>query len=153
MRTAALSTPRPQIRGKTAYVPVLEFTDKPTRDAFSARVIAALIANTHALSMISKNRPLHDSHRSSDGGVHSQHSGGGWHPCLGRPDDELVMLAHSNCRVTSAWNSNARSKQTKKFSSNVSNWRPGNETDPIPSTDQRERLPAHTLSRQNSGAR
>jgi hypothetical protein len=30
-------------RGKTAYVPILEFTDKPTRDAFSDRVIAALL--------------------------------------------------------------------------------------------------------------
>ena len=29
--------------GKTAYSPVLEFTDKATRDAFSARVIAALL--------------------------------------------------------------------------------------------------------------
>ena len=29
--------------GKTLYVPVLEFTDRETRDAFSARVIAALL--------------------------------------------------------------------------------------------------------------
>jgi hypothetical protein len=29
--------------GKTAYSPILEFTDKATRDAFSARVIAALL--------------------------------------------------------------------------------------------------------------
>jgi hypothetical protein len=29
--------------GKTAYVPILEFTDKTTRDAFSARVIASLL--------------------------------------------------------------------------------------------------------------
>jgi hypothetical protein len=28
--------------GKTLYTPILEFTDKPTRDAFSARVIAAV---------------------------------------------------------------------------------------------------------------
>jgi hypothetical protein len=31
-------------RGKTAYAPVLEFTDKPPRDAFSARAIEALVA-------------------------------------------------------------------------------------------------------------
>ena len=31
-------------RAKTAYAPVLEFTDKPTRDAFSARAIEALVA-------------------------------------------------------------------------------------------------------------
>ena len=31
-------------RGKTAYAPVLEFIDKPTRDAFSARAIEALVA-------------------------------------------------------------------------------------------------------------
>jgi hypothetical protein len=30
-------------RGKTAYSPILEFTDKATRDAFSARAIAALL--------------------------------------------------------------------------------------------------------------
>jgi hypothetical protein len=30
-------------RGKTAYTPVIEFTDKATRDAFSARVIASLL--------------------------------------------------------------------------------------------------------------
>jgi hypothetical protein len=30
-------------RGKTLYTPTLEFTDKSTRDAFSARVIAALL--------------------------------------------------------------------------------------------------------------
>jgi hypothetical protein len=39
--------PRGHVRrdelGKTAYSPVLEFTDKATRDAFSARVIAALL--------------------------------------------------------------------------------------------------------------
>jgi hypothetical protein len=29
--------------GKPLYVPVIEFTDKPTRDAFSARVIASLL--------------------------------------------------------------------------------------------------------------
>jgi hypothetical protein len=29
--------------GKTAYVPILEFTDRPTRDAFSDRVISALL--------------------------------------------------------------------------------------------------------------
>jgi hypothetical protein len=31
-------------RGKTAYCPVLEFTDRQTRDAFSARTIEALLA-------------------------------------------------------------------------------------------------------------
>jgi hypothetical protein len=30
-------------RGKIAYTPVIEFTDKQTRDAFSARVIASLL--------------------------------------------------------------------------------------------------------------
>jgi hypothetical protein len=30
-------------RGKVAYTSVIEFTDKPTRDAFSARVIASLL--------------------------------------------------------------------------------------------------------------
>jgi hypothetical protein len=30
-------------RGKALYVPVLEFTDRETRDAFSARVVAALL--------------------------------------------------------------------------------------------------------------
>jgi hypothetical protein len=30
-------------RGKVAYSPVIEFTDKATRDAFSARVIASLL--------------------------------------------------------------------------------------------------------------
>jgi hypothetical protein len=30
-------------RGKTLYVPILEFTDKATRDAFSARVIQSLL--------------------------------------------------------------------------------------------------------------
>jgi hypothetical protein len=30
-------------RGKVAYTPVIEFTDKQTRDAFSARVIASLL--------------------------------------------------------------------------------------------------------------
>jgi hypothetical protein len=30
-------------RGKTAYSPMMEFTDKKVRDAFSARVIAALL--------------------------------------------------------------------------------------------------------------
>lgn len=29
--------------GKPLYVPVIEFTDKPTRDAFSAKVIASLL--------------------------------------------------------------------------------------------------------------
>lgn len=31
-------------RGKTAYSPVIEFVDRATRDAFSARVIEALLA-------------------------------------------------------------------------------------------------------------
>jgi hypothetical protein len=30
-------------RGKTLYLPMLEFTDRETRDAFSARAIAALL--------------------------------------------------------------------------------------------------------------
>jgi hypothetical protein len=30
-------------RGKVAYSPVMQFTDRETRDAFSARVIAALL--------------------------------------------------------------------------------------------------------------
>jgi hypothetical protein len=30
-------------RGKALYVPVVEFTDKATRDAFSAKVIASLL--------------------------------------------------------------------------------------------------------------
>lgn len=30
-------------RGKTLFVPVMEFTDRATRDAFSARVVAALL--------------------------------------------------------------------------------------------------------------
>jgi hypothetical protein len=29
--------------GKTIYVPVIEFTDRPTREAFSDRVVAALL--------------------------------------------------------------------------------------------------------------
>ena len=37
-------TVRRDERGKIAYSSVLEFTDKATRDAFSARVIAALLA-------------------------------------------------------------------------------------------------------------
>jgi hypothetical protein len=36
-------TVRKDDRGKTLYTPVLEFTDKATRDAFSAKVIAALL--------------------------------------------------------------------------------------------------------------
>jgi hypothetical protein len=36
-------TVRKDERGKTLYVPVLEFTDKATRDAFSARVVEALL--------------------------------------------------------------------------------------------------------------
>lgn len=36
-------TVRRDDRGKTAYTPILEFTDKATRDAFSARVIASLL--------------------------------------------------------------------------------------------------------------
>jgi hypothetical protein len=36
-------TVRKDERGKTLYTPILEFTDKPTRDAFSARVIASLL--------------------------------------------------------------------------------------------------------------
>jgi hypothetical protein len=30
-------------RGKVAYVPVLEFTDRATRDAFGQKVIASLL--------------------------------------------------------------------------------------------------------------
>jgi hypothetical protein len=30
-------------RGKVLYTPTIEFTDKPTRDAFSARVMASLL--------------------------------------------------------------------------------------------------------------
>jgi hypothetical protein len=30
-------------KGKAAYTPVIEFTDKATRDAFAARVIAVLL--------------------------------------------------------------------------------------------------------------
>jgi hypothetical protein len=37
-------TVRRDDRGKIAYVPILEFTDTATRTAFSARVIAALLA-------------------------------------------------------------------------------------------------------------
>jgi hypothetical protein len=36
-------TVRRDDHGKVAYVPILEFTDRPTRDAFSDRVIAALL--------------------------------------------------------------------------------------------------------------
>jgi hypothetical protein len=36
-------TVRKNERGKVAYTPVLQFTDKATLDAFSARVIAALL--------------------------------------------------------------------------------------------------------------
>jgi hypothetical protein len=36
-------TVRRDDRGKVAYVPVLEFADKATRDAFSAKVIASLL--------------------------------------------------------------------------------------------------------------
>jgi hypothetical protein len=36
-------TVRRDERGKTAYSPVLEFTDKATRDAFSARVVTSLL--------------------------------------------------------------------------------------------------------------
>jgi hypothetical protein len=42
------STVRRDDRGKVAYSPVLEFTDRPTRKAFSARVIAALLEHTPA---------------------------------------------------------------------------------------------------------
>ena len=36
-------TVRRDERGKTAYSPVIEFTDRATRDAFSERAIAALL--------------------------------------------------------------------------------------------------------------
>lgn len=36
-------TVRRDERGKTAYVPILEFTDRPTHDAFSDRVVASLL--------------------------------------------------------------------------------------------------------------
>src|SRR5262245_9895512 len=36
-------TVRRDERGKIAYSPVIEFTDRATRDAFSARVVAALL--------------------------------------------------------------------------------------------------------------
>jgi hypothetical protein len=49
-------------RGKTAYSPLLEFTDKATRDAFSACVIAALL---EASPMHSTTRSRHDSDRSA----------------------------------------------------------------------------------------
>jgi hypothetical protein len=34
---------RKDARGKTLYVPILEFSDKVTRDAFSTRVVAAVL--------------------------------------------------------------------------------------------------------------
>jgi hypothetical protein len=36
-------TVRGNARGKILYTPTIEFSDRPTRDAFSARVIAALL--------------------------------------------------------------------------------------------------------------
>jgi hypothetical protein len=36
---------RDQSTNKILYSPVIEFVDKPTRDAFSARAVAALLEN------------------------------------------------------------------------------------------------------------